>query len=273
MSMNAFTEFEEHLRRGEDGVLIVTGAGVSRASGMPLFRGEDPDAVWNTTLLEKATLRYFLKEPVDSWRGHMKRALSIREVHPNPAHDALVCLEAYLHAQGRECFMITQNVDELHHRAGQQHCVPVHGSLARVRCITEGCDFGAPKGSIPLSDPEVRSAFLAFQEQPVEERLPRCPACSAILRPHILWFDERYDGHLDYGFAEAMRAAKRAKTVLYIGTSFSVGITHRVLVTGLRKGAKFFSLDPSGRVPRDAIRPIVAYAEEALPALIKRLRD
>src|SRR5258707_15495786 len=90
-------------------VLVVTGAGISLASGIPTFRGSDPDAVWARDVTELGTNRYFLEDPAGSWSWYLKRFGRLGQFVPNAAHHALAALERRQVAHGGELLVITQN--------------------------------------------------------------------------------------------------------------------------------------------------------------------
>jgi len=248
-------------------LLVVTGAGVSLASGIPTFRGADPGAVWSVDVTELGTVEYFRSDPVGSWQWYLGRFGALHGARPNPAHFALAALERWHVARGGEFLLVTQNVDGLHEQAGTHELVHVHGRADRVRCAEHGCRHGAPKGWLPR-DADRDAAFL---REPSEATLPRCPACGSPLRQHVLWFDESYTGHRDYEIDRVLRAAKRASVVLFVGTSFAVNIPDLILSRALAKNARLFALDPVARDPHPSVVPVVAAAEERLPALCRAL--
>ena len=244
--------------------LVVTGAGVSLASGIPTFRGADPGAVWEENVVARGTWAYFLAHPLESWLWYLGRFRALRGAEPNPAHRALAEWERL---QGA-FLLVTQNVDGLHRAAGSEALVEVHGRADRVRCTAKGCQHAGPRGSLPRPD----EALRRLERERCFDALPECPACGGLLRPHLLWFDERYDGHRDYRIDEVMRAAKRADAVLFAGTSFAVGLTELVLDAGLRRGAFMARIDPNAASPHRRVEPIAEPAEEALPELVAGLR-
>ncbi|MEM9862254.1 MAG: Sir2 family NAD-dependent protein deacetylase [Myxococcota bacterium] len=257
----------EQLCRETGPLLLVTGAGVSVASGLPVFRGSEPNAVWNQRIIERGTLKYFWEDPAESWSWYLDRFDALLGRKPNPAHHAIAALEAWQTTRGGDFLLVTQNVDALHETAGSRSYVEVHGRTDRVRCAARECELAAPRGSLARDE----AMLKAFRQERTEANLPRCPSCGELLRPHVLWFDERYDGHVDFQIARVLRAAKRARTILFAGTSFSVGVTAMIVETGLRRGAKLFSIDPSGRIPHQRVHVIAEPAEEALPTLVSRL--
>jgi NAD-dependent deacetylase len=250
-------------------VLVVTGAGISLASGIPTFRGLDPHAVWARDVTELGTKAYFKRDPVGSWQFYLARFDAARNAKPNPGHDALVALERWQLERGGRYLLVTQNVDTLHRVAGSRELVEVHGAADRVRCSQHGCSFGAPRGSIPRA--HIQAELDAFRAAPSDATVPRCAACGARLRQHVLWFDEMYTGHTDYQFERVQAAARDAAVVVFIGTSFAVGVTELVLDGAERRRRPTFSIDPGGLQPRPSVHVIAAAAEQALPRLVERL--
>ncbi|HET9765582.1 MAG TPA: Sir2 family NAD-dependent protein deacetylase [Thermoanaerobaculia bacterium] len=253
---------------GAGGLLVVTGAGVSAASGIPTFRGSDPGAIWKHDVTELGTRRYFEADPVGSWQWYMRRFDGVADARPNPAHAAIAELERWQVARGAPFLLVTQNVDTLHEQAGSARMVKVHGSADRVRCSREGCALGAPRGSLPRASLDL----AAFRREPALTHLPRCPTCGALLRQHVLWFDETYDEHEDYQLPRVLDAAEAAAVVLFAGTSFSVGITDLLVNAAWRNGAEAFAIDPAAPPrPTPGVRHLRAAAEELLPPVVAAL--
>jgi len=256
--------FAAHAR---EHILVVTGAGISLASGIPTFRGQDPGAVWKKDVTELGTFRYFSQDPVGSWRWYLSRFERTLGAKPNPAHLALVALESFCANQGGEMLLVTQNIDGLHRQAGSRHLIEVHGRADRIRCPRQGCANGAPTGSLPRTDFDL-DAFLA---DPSTATLPRCPRCREVMRQHVLWFDEYYDSHRDYQWPRVLEAAASAEAVLFVGTSFSVGVTDLILHAALERDAPVLSIDPASVAPAQQVVSLQVRAEEILPALCRRL--
>ena len=242
-------------------VLVVTGAGVSAASGLPTFRS-GPDAIWRRSDVETATEEFFRREPVAHWRWYLDRFDGVLEAEPNPAHHALAALERWQAGRGGELTLVTQNIDGLHRAAGSRDVVEVHGTARRLRCSRTGCPLGAPAGSIPRREVDLRP----FHDDPSAETLPRCPECGAILRAHALFFDEYYDGHHDYRFGRVRRDLERMSLALFVGTSFSVGVTELALRSALFQKVPAYSVDPGGGDGEHPwVTELTAPAEELLP--------
>lgn len=256
-----------HAMRAGGPIAVITGAGVSLASGISTFRGPDPGAVWTRDVTSLGTHRYFREDPAGSWRWYLARFDGLADKSPNVAHLALAALERWQVGRGGAFTLVTQNVDRLHEAAGTRTVYKVHGSSDRVRCSAEsGCEHGAPRGSLPFDAAD----FSALRADPVASNVPACPACSAPLRPHILWFDEFYTDHADYHFGRALWAVKHASVVLFAGTSFSVAITDLALQQTRDRGVAAFAIDPFHQPPA-GVRWIRRSAEEALPELMATL--
>jgi NAD-dependent deacetylase len=249
--------------------LVVTGAGISAASGIATFRGSEPDAVWSQNDVAVATEETFWRDPVGQLAWYLGRFAAVETAQPNAGHDALAALERRLAEADRRFLLVTQNIDTLHERAGSKRLIKVHGTSDRLRCGRAGCALGAPLGSISRQ----RVDLASFRRTPGFATLPRCPRCATPLRPHVLFFDEYYTDHADYRFAEVEAASQEAELVIFVGTSFSVGVTSLLLQAGARQGAKMFSVDPGApRLPRmTAVEPLRAPAEDLLPAVVVAL--
>lgn len=249
-------------------ILIVTGAGVSHASGIPTFRGSDFNAIWKKDAVELGTLKYFQENPAGSWKWYLWRLGNTRDAKPNPGHFAMAALERFQIARGGDFLLVTQNVDTLHEKAGSQRLIKVHGTNDRFRCSRVGCLFGAPDGSIFAENVDLE----AFQKNPIEENVPRCPACNSFMRFHGLWFDETYVGHRSYRYREVCNAIEtQAKLVIFAGTSFSVGITDLVLHFGTARNLPIFNIDPQPVIKDPSVINIAAGSEVALVEVCKEL--
>jgi len=250
-------------------LLVVTGAGVSLASGVPTFRGTDPGAIWKQDVTELGTFDYFRRDPVGSWSWYLERFDAVLGKEPNPAHRAIAALERWQLARGGDFLLVTQNIDTFHEQAGSGRMVKVHGTADRVRCSRDGCPKGSPNGSIPRSEVDLE----AFRARPARETLPLCPDCGGILRQHVLWFDEMYTSHGDYQWERVSRAVDRMHLALCVGTSFAVGFTELVLRGAFWNKVPVLAVDP-GEAPVRASRGFThlkAKAEELLPAVCEAL--
>jgi len=176
------------------GIFILTGAGISAESGIPIFQGTN----WHGyNHYELANIEAWEKDPGLVWQYYSDRRASARDAKPNAAHVALAEFEKTCGPGG--LFLCTQNVDSLHEAAGSGNVVHIHGKLFESRCA-DGCG---------------RSAFADHKSYTADE-LPRC-ACKALARPNVCWFGEQ-PYHLDRIFA----ALEACNTFIAIGTSGSV---------------------------------------------------
>jgi NAD-dependent deacetylase len=193
-------------------VLVLTGAGVSAESGIPTFRGKD--GYWrNLDPAKLATPEAFARDPKLVWEWYRERRQRIRNAQPNAAHEAIATLAR--HAD--EFLLVTQNVDDLHARAGfpKEKMVQIHSDIFLTRCSR--CDFGFT---------ERKHDHEQEQEQEEEEEnvVPRCAKCGALMRPGVVWFGEqlpwtelqRVETYLDRGVCDFVIVAGTTATFGYI---------------------------------------------------------
>ncbi|GAA6734078.1 NAD-dependent deacylase [Thermus oshimai] len=178
-------------------VAVLTGAGISKPSGIPTFR--DAEGLWKAfNPLDYATPEAYARDPKKVWAWYAWRIAKVREAEPNPAHYALARLEADLLARGGDFLLVTQNVDGLHARAGSKRLVELHGNILRARCEACGRRFPLPE-AFPIP--------------------PSCPACGARARPDVVWFGELLP---EGAWEKALRAFSEADLALVVGTSAEV---------------------------------------------------
>ena len=179
----------------DDRVFVLTGAGVSAESGLRTFR--DQGGLWEGYRVEDvATPEAWDEDPGRVWRFYSERRRSAQQAQPNPAHRALAELERQL---GDRFFLCTQNVDDLHERAGSTRLVHMHGELFLSRC--EQCSRP------PFAD---RTLYES------EEAIARC-ACGGRIRPHIVWF-----GEMPLAMDRIQQEIDRCTVMLVVGTSGAV---------------------------------------------------
>ena len=207
-------------------ILVITGAGVSAESGIPTFRGKG--GYWrNLDPITLATPEGFARDPGLVWEWYRERRQRIRDAEPNAAHEAI----AKLAEQSREFLLVTQNVDDLHVRAGmpRDKMVQIHGDIFVTRCSR--CDFsdagrGGSRASaealrrrkpeppepsaIHVESGRLRSIAPTSSQRTYDLEkldrlkrssliaaqdvdLPECPQCGALMRPGVVWFGEQLD--------------------------------------------------------------------------------
>ena len=175
-----------------DRVFILTGAGISAESGLATFRGAG--GLWrNHRIEEVASPQAWRRDPVTVWEFYSQRRRAALAAQPNPGHLALARLEDIL---GDRLFLCTQNVDDLHERAGSRGAAHMHGELFKSRCDT--CD------RTPFED---RNTY----EPP--DGIPHC-GCGGWIRPHICWF-----GEVPFEMDRIARALDEYTLFLAVGTS------------------------------------------------------
>lgn len=216
-------------------VVVLTGAGVSVASGLKPYRG--PGGAWtDEEALALADAKAWAERPDDVWRMFSAWRAVVARALPNPAHRALAAFP---------CTILTQNVDGLHQRAGSKDVVELHGRLRRTRCT--------------------RCALPPFDDDAAHDATPACPACGAPLRPDVVLFDEPLP-------VDAERRAKHAlrdcEVFLAVGTSGTVWPASSFVRAAKSAGARTIWLnveEPDNPAFDDVV---IGPAEETLPRLL-----
>ena len=232
------------MRRDIDNIVILTGAGISAESGIATFRASD--GLWEDHRVEDvATPEGFARDPELVQRFYDARRAKLREVVPNAAHEALARLDTEWPG---ELLIVTQNVDDLHERAGARRLLHMHGELKSSWCLA--CDG-------------------RFEWEEELGQGPRCPGCGKLgrMRPDIVWF-----GEMPYEMDRIDRALMNADLFVSIGTSGAVypaaGFVQTARYCGARtveinlepsQGSAFFHESRLGR------------AGELVPALVEEI--
>ena len=164
-----------------------------------------------------ATPEAFRRDPSLVWEFYHYRREVMLEKQPNPAHLAIAELEKRFKGEGKKVVVITQNIDELHRRAGTENLLELHGSLFRTLCTNCGqteenydspiCEALKGKGK---PDPNTQSAKISVDD------LPLCKICNGLLRPAVIWFGERLDERV---MENAEDELEKCDICLVIGTS------------------------------------------------------
>jgi len=233
--------------------LLLTGAGMSAESGIATFRGGE-DSLWSRfDPMRLATPEAFDADPPLVWAWYRWRMAKIAQAQPHPGHRALAALAELKPG----VVLATQNVDDLHERAGSADVLHLHGRIAATRC--RDCDADQPVAIDPAwaEAPELRVAP------------PRCVACGGPLRPGVVWFGESLP--VDE-FTAAGRAARAADLVLVIGTS---GLVHPAagLPDIAPETCPLYEINPQPSALSARMEGLWrASAGEALPRLVHALR-
>ena len=227
-------------------VVILTGAGISAESGIRTFRAAD--GLWEEHHVEDvATPEGFQRDPalVQRFYNARRQQLQQAEIQPNAAHLALVELEQVL---GDNFLLVTQNIDNLHERAGNSRVLHMHGELLKVRCVTSG-QVIEWSGDITPDD--------------------RCTCCQfpSALRPHVVWF-----GEMPLGMEQIYQALEQADYFIAIGTSGHVypaaGFVHEARLQGAHTVE--LNLEPS-QVGNEFAERHYGLASEVVPEFVHKL--
>lgn len=236
---------------GAERVVVSSGAGMSRESGIPTFR-DAMEGLWaNFDPQALATEAGFRADPARVWSWYAWRRERIAEARPNAGHCALAEMEALV----PELVVVTQNVDGLHGDAGSSEVVELHGSIRRVRCLDRGHAFDGPLP--PYAEGE-------------EQAPPPCPVCGSPLRPDVVWFGEM----LPVAAVErAWQVAERCHALLLIGTSGTVWPAAELPLVARRHGALIVEVNPTpSELTHAADVFLSGPAGEVLPALLEQTR-
>jgi len=226
----------------DDSVLVLSGAGISAESGLPTFRASD--GLWAGHEIEDVcTPDAWRRNPALVWEFYSGRRRDGAKAEPNPAHVALAELEAQL---GDRFFLCTQNVDDLHERAGSKRLLHMHGELSKSRCERE-CGRG------PVED---RAIYGSLDE------VGRC-ACGGRMRPHIVFF-----GEIPLEMDRIQEEISKATLMIVVGTSGSVYPAANFVHWARQGGARTAYIGPEPPLNASAFtQVVVGKAGEALPGL------
>lgn len=202
--------------RGSQRAVVLTGAGISTPSGIPDFRSPDSGLWEHFDPFEVASLTSFRHNPANFYNWMRGLARLILDAQPNPAHFSLAKLQQLGYVQT----IITQNIDNLHQRAGSQNVLEVHGSMQTMTCT--GC----------YQTVQARDYVEAYFEKAV---IPHCPKCGAVLKPDLVLMGEQLPAKT---WLQAVQASKTCDLMIVAGSSLEVlpvaGLPMRALESGAR---------------------------------------
>lgn len=207
--------------------LVLTGAGVSAESGLATFRDKQAGLWERFDPMQLATREAFERDPELVWGWYEWRRMQVMRAAPNPGHLAIKQLADRVPS----LTLVTQNVDDLHERAGSDPVHHLHGRLATPYCMT--CHRMHPLSA-------------AIPNEPTEGRRlppPRCLQCGGMIRPGVVWFGEMLPPH---EWDLAARAASECDVFLCIGTSSIVYPAASLLPIAARSGAVTVQVNPAG---------------------------
>lgn len=226
-------------------LVVATGAGMSKESGIPTFR-DAPSALWaNYNPEDLATPEGFRKDPPLVWRWYEERRKMIAKTSPHAGHFAVAELEKMYGG----FLLVTQNIDNLHREAGSRSIVEFHGNIFRNKCF----DQEHPVDKLPQTD----------------EVPPRCH-CGSLIRPDVVWYSEM---PAQEDFERSVSALAVCEAILVVGTSGMVYPAAGFPAMAKKSGAKVVEVNPDET-------PITAYADvfvkapagEALPLIVESIK-
>ncbi|MDA7941102.1 MAG: NAD-dependent deacylase [Nitrosopumilus sp.] len=221
-------------------ITFVTGAGISRESGIPTFRGRE--GLWrNHDASKLATVAAFERDPGLVWEWYLERRRGALAAEPNAGHLAVAAAE-----RAAEVRVVTQNIDGLHGRAGSSRVIELHGNITRTRCSSCSGDWEGDLPGMP----------------------PRC-GCGGLLRPDVVWFGEAL-GAAEWG--AAAEAASWCDAMVIAGTSLAVSPANTLPLAAKRAGATLVEVNteetPMSYMMDASLR---GTCSEELPRLVERL--
>lgn len=224
-------------------VFVLTGAGVSAESGIPTFRGSE--GLWKSYSAEQlATTDAFRRNPELVWEWYHWRQGLIQKADPNPGHRALAEIEE----RTEKFLLLTQNVDDLHHRAGSKRVLQLHGSIFRTRCSVCG--------------------RIEEHAEHAHETLPKC-TCGGLLRPDVVWFGEQIPSDV---WNEALGFLSRADLAMICGTSGVVWPAAAIPGIACERGIGTIEINLELTAVSSIVDvSLVGKAGEILPELVRRM--
>lgn len=209
---------QAHAKGGS--LVVLTGAGVSKESGIPTFRDAQTGLWANFNPEDLATREGFLNNPTMVWEWYDFRRNKVWDAQPNPGHFALAEFERLF----ANFTLVTQNIDNLHQRAGSRNVLELHGNIFRYKCLDR---------NHPVSDD--------YLDQAREQSPPRCPMCNSYVRPDVVWFGEMLPEQV---INRAFESATKADVMLVAGTSGVVQPAASVPVAASDAGATVIEVNP-----------------------------
>lgn len=245
LKTNAEVSRVRELLQGARSVFVLTGAGASAESGIPTFRGAD--GWWKKFRAEElATPQAFSENPKLVWEWYDHRRRLVAEALPNDGHRALAKIEG----RAERFLLATQNVDDLHERAGSRNVEHVHGSLWRVRCTS--CSHAGE-----------------LRDTPLPETPPRCKACRGLLRPDIVWFGETLNPAVVQRIGDFLQKLSTRDAALVVGTTAVFGYIQQWALMAKQSGAAVIEINPQETpLTQAADYALRAKSAEVLPQIV-----
>jgi len=239
-------EFIDRLSTAKS-VVFFTGAGISAESGISTFRGKD--GIWNKLRPEElANFNAFMKNPNMVWEWYQYRRKIINESLPNPGHYAIAQFEKYV----EKVAVVTQNVDNLHGRAGSKTIYELHGNIERNFCIK--CN-----------------TFYNSADYHFADEAPKCDKCGGLVRPDVVWFGEMLPQEV---FAEAEKTAEWSDICFVVGTSAVVYPAAYIPINARKNGSYIVEINiESTELTSLADYSIFGKSGEILPLILDEVKE
>ena len=225
-----------------DKFVFLTGAGISKESGIPTFRG--PEGLWRKyDPMTLASISGFYEDPKLVWEFYRYRQELIYNCSPNPGHGSI----AYFEKIKESSYVLTQNIDGLHQKAGSKNIIELHGNIFKFECTN--CKY---KDKI---------------DQKVEEHLPICKICKSILKPAVILFGESLNQIV---WENAEQISNNCDVMFIVGTSLNVGPVNQLPLYAKRNGSILIEINPEPAIFTELMDySIQGTATEILPQLLK----
>ena len=248
--MTILNDLPELLRRARH-IVVFTGAGVSAESGISTFR-DDLTGLWSRfDAADLATPDAFRRDPDLVWGWYEWRRMKVLRASPNSGHEAIAAMERHV----PKLTLITQNVDDLHERAGSRSIIHLHGSLFAPRCFACARSAGFPD-SLP-DEPEGGRRISP----------PKCRHCGGRVRPGVVWFGETLPQE---ALKQAFKAAENCEVLFSVGTSSLVNPAAEIPRVAAKAGAVVVQINPNA-TPLDGLAQfnLRGGSAQVLPRLIE----
>jgi NAD-dependent deacetylase len=229
-------------------IMVLSGAGVSAESGVPTFR-DAQNGLWASYDPDRlASPEGFAADPGLVWRWYMQRLGSAEAAQPNAGHLALATLAGRV-----PLVLYTQNVDDLHERAGSPEVRHLHGRLTRFRCN------------------RCQGAHVPTPEERAADFPPRCPVCQGFVRPDVVWFGEMLPPRL---LEQAWQDARTCDLMLVVGTSGLVQPAAQLPLVARAAGRMVIDVNPEpGPISRSADLYLQGASGQILPRILARMAE
>lgn len=228
-------------------IVFFTGAGISAESGISTFRGKD--GIWNKLRPEElASFDAFMKNPDMVWEWYQYRRKIINESKPNPGHIAIAEFEKYFD----KVSVVTQNVDNLHGRAGSKTIYELHGNIERNFCVK--CN-----------------TFYNTIKYRFTDKAPKCEKCGGLIRPDIVWFGEMLPQEV---FANAEKDAEWSDICFVVGTSAVVYPAAYIPIRAKKNGSYLVELNiEETELSGLADYSLFGKSGEILPLILEKVKE